>query len=207
MAILVHWLICMEASKSAYLSYFLLDPYSGWFGTFWAETGSIGACWWVAGPWDNKGTLTALLFFTIFFSDKKARHLVNLKKSRIVNFRLIFVSKWLKNGSETTENGPKWTHWTLPGSLCVICYQLVSVFGRPGKCIKINAKIVARYRIFRTSRFLYEIFLKSLYWLGNQLASVIQVLAKTCQTCRLFFGHAQYWYVLVHLTCSSVRVT
>ena len=42
-------------------------------------------------------------------------------------------------------------------------------------------------------------FLKSWFWLGNQLASVIQVLVKTCQTCRFVFRRAQYWYVYVDL--------
>ena len=41
----------------------------------------------------------------------------------------------------------------------------------------------------------------------RQLASLIQALAKTCQTCRLVFRRAQYWYVLVdlHLDWPSIN--
>ena len=66
-----------------------------------------------------------------------------------------------ENGSETPENDPILAHLTFPGppvSLAISWYQLS---GAPRKCIKINAKIVVRYKIldivlWNTYRYIFE---------------------------------------------------
>ena len=101
-----------------------------------------------------QGDLNCVTTFHNFSSDRNSRHLVNLKKLRTVNFRLKFVSKRLKNGRKRSNKD----HMTFPGppvSLAISWYELSCA---PKMCLRINAEIVARYKIFRNSKFLHKTF-------------------------------------------------
>ena len=64
----------------------------------------------------------------------------------------------------------------LPGSSWLTCYHLLSVVRRPEKEHKNNWQNRGTLQNLLEFEFFTRNFLKSCFWLGNQLASVIQVL-------------------------------
>ena len=117
----------------------------------------------------------------------------NVKNSRIKTSKIAGeTSKVAKKNVKNSQKSLKWPIWTSLWSFSSVWYQS-AVFRTPGKWLNINQEIVARYEIFRNTKFSLE----KIWKIGFDLGTNFQVLSKSwlrlARFVRLVFRLAEYW--------------